>query len=313
MQCFIYILAALSAIFFVPLAAVARPEQLPVTLDAHGRMTVPIEIYGRMKTRQFLFDSAAQRTLILNKDSGAMGIKPIKRGTLNHRSSGGLVRLPAARFDAFLLGDRIVEDAIVGFYPDWASSDGLLGNDVFHARILHWQPNKAMLNVYPNAGPISTSEWHNIGGKANRYFGMILTTQYRGIEIDILVATGASHTVIHNDTYHKLFADHGRAGEEERERREYVQAIDPTKREAPVVTLPGFSIGAWTLGDIQVLEHYLPVQEISGYMNADVMILGADILSKTEVAFDFRDFQLWYRDQSSPARTIAAGTTPPTQ
>lgn len=276
---------------------VTAAEILPVKLDQYGRMLVPVEIYGRMQVRHFLFDTSARYPLLLNRDNGAMGIKLIKKGTLNHVSTMGLIRLPVAHIEAYMLGNRMVENAVVGFFPDWAAADGLMGNDAFHGRIVHWVPEDRQLRIYPNLAPISDDRWQHLGGRAGKSFSLIVTTEYRGKELDVVIATGLSRSIIDTSIVGELSLSFGATGalDEDRIRETGMRGLNPDAEEGIPVSVPGFAIGDWWIGDFVPLASYVDRVEMTGFMNSRVILLGADVLSRQEVAFDFRDFHLWVK------------------
>jgi len=304
----------LSAAFWAVVAstaATAKSETLPVILDDFGRITVPIELYGRMEIRHFVLDTAARRSLLLNKDSGALGVKHYNKGVLHHFSSEGMLRLPAARIEAWMVGDRMVEGSVVGLYRDNASAEGLLGIEAFRGWIVHWNPATKNLKTYSNAGPLSAAQWHNLGGTPNRHFNMILTTEYGGMDLNVIVATGTDKTLLDKGTAIKLFPDLKAWAEGNNVYRSTVRGLGFQRKNYPSIKLPGFKIGKWDIGDIVVLAAELDAKQITGHENAPVLILGSDILAKHEVAFDFREFQLWYHDPE--ALMTAEGAAPPTQ
>jgi len=276
--------------------AIAKSETLPVTLDDYGRITMPIVLDGRTSTQHFLFDTAARRSLVLNRDSNAAGIRRYENGTIRHFSAEGLLRLPAATISSWKVGGRTVQNSIIGFYSDNAELAGLVGNNVFLGRILHWRLGSGLLNVYANTAALSDASWHNIGGRPNRHFSMLLTTEYRGVEITVLVATGASRTMLDSDTLYKLFPNSEVWSPNNVDYKSVEFGLGSQRKNFRAFKLPDFKIGSWDLGEVEVLSANFDTKEITGFMNAPVMILGADILLKHEVAFDFRDYQLWVKD-----------------
>jgi len=274
-------------------------ETLPVTFDAYGRMLVPVEIYGRMDVRHFLFDTAARYPVFLNRDSGALGIRMIDKGTLNHMDSSGRARLPVARVEAYALGSQIIEDAIIGVYPNWAGADGLMGNTAFHKRIVHWQPERKQLSIYPNLAPISGDDWMHLGGRPNKAYGMVLTTEYNGIEFDVIVATGTSRSIIGPDSVAKIFPEfwHPEAYDEDQPREPIIRGLNPDLEEKRPVPMPGFAIGGWVIEDFVPVAAYVDKEALTGVMNANVIVLGVDALLGQEIAFDFRDFHMWVKPE----------------
>jgi len=285
----------LAAALAVP--AVAETSMLPIKLDEYGRITVPVTLEGREQEQYFLLDTAARRSLLLNRDSDTPGVKLYQKGTIRHYSSQGLLRLPAATISSWLVGDRVVKNSIIGLYSDVAGAAGMVGNNVFLGRILHWKPTTDHLNVYTNTMPISGAGWHNVGGKPNRYFSMLLTTEYHGMEIAVLVATGASRTLLSSDAARKLFPASQAWSENNVDYKSIERGLGSERKNFRALTLHDFKIGKWDVGDIEVLSASFDTREITGFMNAPVLILGSDILLQHEVAFDFRDYQLWFKAQ----------------
>ena len=284
----------LTAAFAFP--ATAKPEILPVALDEYGRITVPTLLDGRSEAQYFLFDSAARRSLLLNRDSDANGIRRYEKGTIRHYSAEGLLRLPAATISSWKVGSRTVKNSIIGLYSDTDEAAGLVGNNVFLGRILHWRPGAGQLEIHANTAPFAGASWRNVGGRPNRHFSMLLTTEYRGVEITVLVATGASRTVLDTGTLNQLFPNSKQWSEKNIDYKSVEFGLGSQRKNFRDFTLPNFAIGKWHLGDIGVLSKSFDTKEITGFVNAPVMILGADILLANEVAFDFRDYQLWVKD-----------------
>lgn len=300
-------------LLIIAATAPARAETSSVTVkfDDYGRMMIPVKLQGASQEQYYLFDTAARRNLILKENSHGPAIKLYKKGTLRHFSSEGLLRLPAATIEQWQVGGRTVKQSIAGLYVDSGYPSGMVGNTVFRGRILHWKPGGDRLNVYTNSAPLAHASWHNIGGRPNRHFSMLLTTNYRGQDITVLVSTGTSKTLLNVDLADKIFPRDKVEASKIPGFQTVAFGLSSPRRRYSKVKLPNFKIGWWDLGDIEVLSAHFDTKEITGLMNAPVMILGSDILMQNEIAFDFRDYQLWVKDEG--ARTISDGTTPPTQ
>jgi len=279
-----------------PAVALAETPSLEVKLDGYGRPTIPVTLPGTGGAKYFLFDTAARRNLLLNRDSGAPGVKRYANGKIRHYSSQGLLQLPAATIASWKIGNRTVRNSITGFYPHSFGTAGLVGNNVFVGRILHWKPGAKAFNVFTNTAPFADASWHNVGGRPNRHFSVLMRALYRDLEIRVVVATGAEKTLMDVDTLHKLFpnAKGWLSGNFEFKNIEFGLGSD--RRNYRSFTLPNFKIGAWDLDGIEVFSATIDAEQITGDKRAPVMILGSDILMKHEVAFDFRDYQLWIKD-----------------
>lgn len=271
-------------------ATALAAETHKLELDEFGRPLLPIE-FADGSSSLVLIDTAARRTGLKNELAQRLSVKVRDYSSIRHFSSGGLVERPHGLLNELSLLGRRVEDSTVALYPDNALQDGIIGFDTYGWHIIRLHAKEQMIEFQPNTATINRDGWQVINGRFSRHFGILLSTTYHGEEFDILLATGSSRTVLDMEAAKKL----GKAGAIEKpDGFQYIaMGLDTGNRGMNETVLPDFRIGAWNLGDLPVLVSRLPAYDAVGRRGSNFIMLGADVLLAGDIAFDFRDFQIW--------------------
>lgn len=268
----------------------AVAEVYPFQIDAHGRPLLQVT-FNNGDHANFLLDSAARRTGIVNALADKQLAKRQYRSTIRHFSSAGLLALPLAKLNAFSLFDRQITENIIALYPDDAIAKGLIGFDALRGQLLRFEPSAQAIHVTASPADIARQGWLRIDGRYNRHLGIVLSANYHNLEIDVLVATGSSHTILDRAAATRLFPDKNFSlffGV-----NEVYQGLAPQPRNLDTIVLKDFSIGGWYLGNLEVTVAVLPSREATGYMDSSFMMLGADVLTRQNISLDFRDHAVW--------------------
>ncbi len=278
-----------AALTFVS-ATTAASETHKFQQDEFGRPLLPIQ-FADGSSSLMLLDTAVRRTGLKNELARRLSTKIRDYSSIRHFSSDGLVERPHGLLSELSLWGRRIEDNTVALYPDFASQDGTIGFDAYGWHIIRLHAKDRLIEFQPNTADINRAGWHVVDGRFNHHFGIVLSTTYNDEEFDILVATGASRTVIDINAAKKL----AKAGIIEKpDGFQYIaMGLNPRDRGMNETVLPEFSIGSWNLGDLPVLVSRLPVRDATGNNNSNFIMLGADVLLAGDIALDFRDFQVW--------------------
>lgn len=268
----------------------AAAEDQSYYLDAHGRPLVAASL-GTGAEARLLLDTAARRTGLTNGLAAQAGAVARNRSRIHHFSSQGILSLPLAKLDKMtIFGKQVIRNTIA-LYPDNAPLQGIVGFDTLRGQVFRIEPENRIVHIAPHAGDIADAGWSMIEGRSNRYMGIVLTAQYQGEEIDVLLATGSSHTVLDRRVAKKLFPKKDFSvffGI-----TEVYQGLAPKALNLDIITLENFAIGPWHLGDLDVAVARLPVKQTIGVAKANLLMLGADVLMQQPLAFDFRNQSLW--------------------
>lgn len=275
---------------FVASSAVHAAEKHKLKLDDYGRPLLPVYFSDGSRSLMLL-DTSARRTGLKNKLAKKHAAQVHDFSSIRHFSAAGLTERPyATLYDLSLFG-RKIEKNTIALYADNAMHDGLVGFDIYSWHILRFHAKDQAIELHANTGDVGRAGWQVIAGRYNRHLGIMLTTTYKGLEFEVLLATGTSRSLIDGNAARKLVKaglvkkpDGGETA---------AMGIDARPRGLTYTVLSDFRIGPWNLGDLPVLVTNLPSRDATGYENSNFIMIGADVLMKQDIALDFRDFQVW--------------------
>lgn len=277
--------------------SIAQSEgSYPLALDAHKRPLVEVS-FENGSTHMLLLDTAARRTAFKNKLAAELNADLRSRSTIRHFSAAGVVALPLASLPELNVFGKTVRQNVVALYPDYSPFDGLIGFDTLRGQVFRFDPTGGKVDVWPHSGHLANAGWIMVQGRPNRAWDIVLETQINGHDIDILVATGSSHTLLDLDTARKIFPDKNFKlffGTWNVHR-----GLNAKPLNLDTIVLEDFSIGSWHLGDLEVGATRLRLTEDSGLKDKNVMILGSDVLMRGPIGLDFRQQGVWVPSSTS--------------
>lgn len=277
-------------------AVYAATEDLPFHLDDYGRPLVEIAFSNGEKL-DVLLDTAARRTAFTNDVATRQGARRRMRSTIRHFSSAGLLTLPLATLDEILLFGKPIRQNTLALYPDRVSASGLVGFDTLRGQVIRFSQETQTIEMLANSGRLAGEGWARIPGRNNRYMGIILKAQYGEHELDVLVATGSSHTILDRHAANALFPSKDFSvffGT-----TQVYQGLPVWPRNLDTITLKNLAIGEWQLGDVDVTVDKLSASDATGVEGSKFLLLGADILMRQNIALDFRDHSVWVPAQTA--------------
>ncbi len=262
----------------------------PLKLDDHNRPMVEVTFENGDK-HMLLLDTAARRTAFKNKLADNLGVEVRSRATIRHFSATGVVTLPYGWLPTLDIFGRTVNRNIVALYPDYLPANGLVGFDTLHEQVFRLNPKEGVIDAWSHSGQLAEDGWAMLQGRSNRGWDIVLKGTIQGLDMDILVATGSSHTLIDLDTARKLFPD--RKFRPSFGTWNVHRGLNAKPLNLDTLVLEDFSIGPWQLGDLEVGVTRLKFDETSGLKGKNTMILGADVLMRAPIALDFRSQSVW--------------------
>jgi len=265
---------------------------VPFRYDAEHRIMLPVLIPDR-KPALYLLDTASRFVGMTNSEVARLGLSILAQASIREFASTSQLKLPVTSVHTMTLGTLPLDNQWVAVFPNAGGPSGALGYRVYANRLIHIDPKHRNLGFYSNDGRFSQNGWKLVTGRANRYGAIVLETKIRGVPFDIVIASGNSRSLIDWQAAEALFPDlykHPPA------RTVSVTAgLINEVRHVQAKTLHNVHIGSWTLGDLEVGITRLPVRQVTGYMNANLLMLGADALTREEIVLDFRHWQVWHR------------------
>lgn len=255
--------------------------------DAFDRPMVGTVVNG-VGPLPFIIDTGASKSVIYRGLTAMIGLQALPNQSKRILTATGYKRvLVYPVTDFFVLGRTLQVSETVAL-PDIIGSDakGLIGVDLLAGLTLYidMQAGEANLSSLPPSG----DEWVLIQGRPVAYGSLALEINIGGLDIPVIVDTGASDTVINT------------AGSEAIARsatgvsRETITASMSQGKEMVFTALrvPSFKIGDFARENMRLVVSDLPVFSMLGARDVPAIILGMDLLGQQPFAIDFQNWRL---------------------
>lgn len=286
-------LLAITLICLASAAAMAEQrsaQEFRYEYDEYNRILLPIE-FADGQVSGYLFDTAARFFGVTNAEQARRRMLVYDSASIHVFTSRGNLRLPVATFTGAQFGQAELGKRYVAVFPDGAQIQGYVGNRFFRNYLVHIQPTSKKIELHPNSSDFSSGRWSIISGRRNKFGAILIDAESSGEPLDVLLATGNSRTLIDWHAARRLFP--GLETGLMPKTFEVTTGIDDQPMQLASVQLPPVDLGGWFLEGVEVGVAHLPVRDATGYMNSNLLVLGADILSQQEMVIDFRYSQLW--------------------
>lgn len=261
------------------------------TRDAAGRILLPV-IYSDGQSADYMLSTSIRRLGVRQDAKKPAGVKVYPRRRMSSYSLFGLVKLPLARFDNVSFDGRLLTETIGGVYPSNSTAAGLLGYQALGNHLVYIQPAKSTVTFLANSGMFSREGWLLLGGRPNRHGGIVLSVEHQGVQLDVLLDSSLSRSVLDRGAAKALGIEPGKGGKKTRF-IDVAVGIFYHKKTWPCAKIKNLTLDGWLIGDLEVGVSKLPVAEATGKKDANLLILGADVLVKRDIALDFRHHQVW--------------------
>ena len=248
---------------------------------------------GAGESFPFIIDTAASHTVLYPNLVAALGMQADPLLSKRVMTATGTADMPvyspgALKFAGF---DFFVRETVAMPQGRRLYAYGLIGIDLLHGRVLHLPKGGAAM-LLSDASKLPGEGWKSVQGRPVGYGSVAIDIQMDQETVPAIVDTGASVTVL-NAQASLLFLQQtvqGQAGSAARLESSTGQMSGQR------VFLKRVMVGDQKLQDKTVLAAPLPVFRTFGASTVPAAILGMDILGQMEVAIDFRNWQLWYRE-----------------
>ncbi|MCJ9429334.1 pepsin/retropepsin-like aspartic protease family protein [Kordiimonas marina] len=288
-------LAGLSALLAspgLPAQAASQGIVVPYRYDAEHRIMLPV-LLPNEKTVYYLLDTATHFVGMTNSEVARLGLSVVNKTAIRAFATSSQLKLPATIVHSMKLGTLPLENQWVAIFPNTTGPIGAIGYRAYANRLIHLDPKRKTLGFYPNDGKFSQNGWKLVTGHANKYGAIVLETKIQGVPFDVVIASGINHSLMGWHAAEALFP--GLYKHPPTHKISVSEGLINEVRSVQAKILHDVQIGNWHVGDIAVGITKLPVKEVTGYMNANLLMLGADVLTRQELVLDFRYWQVWHR------------------
>lgn len=297
MRAITYWICCLAAICGIAATSPATAENLRLHIDTYGRPMVEVS-FETGQSALMVLDTAARRTALTNSFADTVSAKKHFRSTIRHFSSGGILTLPLASLETLSVFGKNVTRNILALHPDRATAQGLVGFDTMRGQIIKIDPGARQVTTFSNAGALVDAGWRMISGRPNRFMGILLTATYEGQKLDVLIASGSSHSLLDRRAANALYP--GRDFRLFHGTEQVYLGLSGTPLHLDKLVLKGFKIGDWSLSNLEVSVASLPVKDATDFQDSKLLMLGTNALMRTPIAFDFRSQSIWVPPATAP-------------
>ncbi|MBO6506152.1 MAG: aspartyl protease family protein [Kordiimonadaceae bacterium] len=274
----------------------ATADTVPFTLDASGRPVIQLTFDNETK-QSAVIDTAARRTAMKETVAFAAGVERRGLNNIRHASAYGTLRLPLGSLDKLTVFNRRFKDNVVALYPDRSplyiggETTGLVGFDVMRGHVFRFNPTSGEVDVWSHSAQLANDGWMIVQGRANRSWDLVLETEFQGVDLTILVATGSSHTLVDLETAKKMFPE--KTFKMNFGTWDVHRGLSTKPTNLDTLEIEGFTIGPWDIGKIEVGVTRLRFEPETRLKGKNVMVLGSDVLMRGPIAFDYRNQAVW--------------------
>lgn len=252
----------------------------------------------------FIIDTGASKSVIYRGLTALTGMAAIPNRSRRIITATGYKRvLVYPVTDFYVLGRTLKVEETVAL-PDIIGSDakGLIGVDMLagHTLYMDLKSGAANLELSTDDGP--GEGWVMVQGRPVAYGSLALEVNIGGLDVPVIVDTGASDTVINTAGSEAV------ARSAEGIRRETIRASISGGREMIFTALrvPEFNVGAFQHQNMRLVVSDVPVFTLLGAKDVPAIILGMDLLGEQPFAIDFKNWRLYLKQASVTSSTTHA-------
>lgn len=252
----------------------------------------------------FIIDTGASKSVIYRSLTALTRMSAVPNRSRRIITATGYKRvLVYPVTDFYVLGRTLQVDETVAL-PDIIGSDakGLIGVDMLagHTLFMDLQNGEANLELPTPEGP--GEGWIMVQGRPVAYGSLALEVNIGGLDVPVIVDTGASDTVINTAGSEAV------ARSADGIRRETIRASISGGREMIFTALrvPEFNVGAFQHQNMRLVVSDVPVFTLLGAKDVPAIILGMDLLGEQPFAIDFKNWRLYLKQESADEGTAQA-------
>lgn len=252
----------------------------------------------------FIIDTGASKSVIYRGLTALTGMSALPNQSKRIITANGYRRvLVYPVTDFYVLGRTLRVDETVAL-PDIIGSEakGLIGVDMLADHTLFMDMKLGEANLELSKDEPLGDNWVMIQGRPVAYGSLALEVNIGGLDVPVIVDTGASDTVINTAGSEAV----GRSAEGIS--RETIRASMAGGREMVFTALrvPEFGVGAFTRTNMRLVVSDVPVFALLGARDVPAIILGMDLLGEQPFAVDFKNWRLYIKQPDEVKNTVKA-------
>lgn len=282
--------------------ALARDHHL-ILPDRFDRPMVGTVVNG-MGPFPFIIDTGASKSVIYRGLTAMIGLRALPNQSKRIITANGYKRvLVYPVTDFYVLGRTLKVEETVAL-PDIIGSDakGLIGVDMLAGLTLFMDTKAGVANLELSRDEGLGDGWIPVQGRPVAYGSLALEVNIGGLDIPVIVDTGASDTVINSAGSEAV------ARSASGIRRETIRASIAGGNEMVFTALrvPEFSVGSYVHRNMRLVVSDVPVFTLLGARDVPAIILGMDLLGEQPFAVDFKNWRLYLKSSTYAAPTHQA-------
>lgn len=278
-------------------AVVARAEQPQEHLilpDRFDRPTVGTVVNG-VGPLPFIIDTGASKSVVYRGLTARLGLAALPNQSKRILTATGYRRVLVYPLRDFYVLGRTLNVTETVALPDVIGSEamGLIGVDLLAGLTLMIDMQDGIADLSAPTGEAPGEDWVTVQGRPVAYGSLALEVNVGGLDIPVIVDTGASDTVI-NTAGSDAVALAGTGV-----RRETIRASISGGREMVFTALrvPSFKIGEHERNNMRLVVSDIPVFAMLGARDVPAIILGMDLLGQQPFAIDFKNWRLYLKSE----------------
>lgn len=264
----------------------------PVLEDQFGRPMVSTHINGKGPL-PFIIDTGASKSVVYRSLTALVNLQAKPNESKRIITATGYKRVLVYPVeDFYVLGRTLNVDETVAL-PDIIGSDakGLIGVDMLAdlALYLDMAEGKALI-LSPDRAEERFGHWSKVQGRPVAYGSLALNVTISGVDIPVIVDTGASDTVM-NTAGEKAVT----RGDNSGITTEIITASISGGQSATFTSLrvPDFKIGSYEAQNMRLVVSDIPIFTLLGAREVPAIILGIDVLEDQPFVIDFKNWRLY--------------------
>lgn len=243
----------------------------------------------------FIIDTGASKSVVYRGLTAMIGLQAIPNQSKRIITATGYKRvLVYPVTDFYVLGRTLKVEETVAL-PDIIGSDakGLIGVDMLagHTLFVDMHSGAAKLTLSDDMRP--GDGWTMVQGRPVAYGSLALEINIGGLDVPVIVDTGASDTVINTAGSEAVGRSARGIG------RETITASISGGRDMVFTALrvPEFHVGSFSRTNMRLVVSDIPVFTMLGAKDVPAIILGMDLLGQQPFAIDFKNWRLYLKNE----------------
>lgn len=284
------------AVCMMPLGHVTALQNLEddegyiILPDSFDRPTVGTMVNGKGPL-PFIIDTGASKSVIYRSLTSLLNLQALPNQSKRIITATGYKRvLVYPVTDFYVLGHTLnVEETVA--LPDIIGSQakGLIGVDMLAGLTLIMDMQKGLAKLQGPERNNFGDDWTLVQGRPVAYGSLALEVNIGGVDVPVIVDTGASDTVINTAGADALsLAASG-------VKRQSIRASISNGSVMDFVSLvvPSFKVGTFERSYMRLVVSDIPVFTTLGARSVPAIILGMDLLGQQPFAIDFKNWRLY--------------------